>query len=151
MGLDQIEDSVREIQNLHQFFARLFPWFGRGVQGNDGAEEARGAAGSEGDEGAGGYVDGAADEENLDVDEMGIPSDQETLMRQVEAAGVSRQEFQERAQRLSTLQAQLFGGGAGVGAETLARIAAEQEGNAEDGEGVPGPHQPRVEDGADDG
>lgn len=144
MGLDQIENSVREIQNLHQFFARLFPWFRRGGEANEDAEHDN---------------DGAADaDEGHVIDEEAMPPDQETLMRQVEEAGYTRAEFAERAQRLITLQGQLFGGGTGVGPEVMARIATEHVNNAamrhedEEGEGVPSQfHQPRVEDETDEG
>jgi hypothetical protein len=139
LGLDQVENSVREIQNLHQFFARLFPWFRRVDQAN---EET-------------GHNDGS-NEEDL-IEDENIPPDQETLMRQVEEAGFTRAEVEERAQRLITLQDQLFGGGPGLGSEVLARVATEQINNAamrredEEGEGVPSQFaQPRVEDDTDE-
>ncbi|EME44576.1 hypothetical protein DOTSEDRAFT_72131 [Dothistroma septosporum NZE10] len=136
MGLDQIENSVQEIQNLHQFFARLFPWFRRGGQAGDEP----------------GNNDGAREGDQVE-DEDALPPDQETLMRQVEEAGYTREEFEQRAQRLIALQDQLFGGGRGFGSEALAAIATEQINNAaiphedDEGQGVPSEfHQPRVED-----
>lgn len=128
IGLHQVEDSVREFQSLHQFFAELFPWFRRPAQTDE----------------AGGETDGAADETQRP------PADHETLMRQVEDAGVSRQDFEERTQRLIQLQDQLFGAG-GVGTELLNQYGLAPEDGLDDAPEVERrPNQPRVEDGSDE-
>ncbi|KAF2166942.1 hypothetical protein M409DRAFT_66457 [Zasmidium cellare ATCC 36951] len=129
MGLNQIDESVREIQSLHRFFAELFPWFRRPLQMQ--AEDAE-------------DTDGAADEAGHP------PVSHRDLMRQVDAAGVPRQVFQDRAQRLVQLQGELFGGGPEVGTEIFERLATDAHLGPDDEADTGRPNQPRVEEGSDD-
>ncbi|CAK4033880.1 Ribosome quality control complex subunit 1 [Lecanosticta acicola] len=128
-GLQQVEESVREFQSLHQFFAELFPWFRSPAQPARNEDE---------------ETDGAGDQRERP------PADHETLMQQVEEAGVSRQEFDQRTQRLIQLQDQLFGAG-GVGTELLNRYGlAPEDGSDDMPELEQRPNQARVEDAADE-
>ncbi|KAK4496383.1 hypothetical protein PRZ48_012363 [Zasmidium cellare] len=129
MGLNQIDESVREIQSLHRFFAELFPWFRRPFEVQNEDPE---------------NTDGAADEAGQP------PASHQDLMRQVDAAGVPRQVFQDRAQRLVQLQDQLFGGGPEVGTEVFERLAMDAHFGHDDDADADRPNQPRVEEGSDD-
>lgn len=126
MGLNQIDESVREIESLSRFFAELFPWFRRPphLQAEDQEE-----------------TDGAADE--LAV----APADHEHLMRQVDAAGVPRGVFQDRAHRLLQLQNEIQ---VELGGEVFERLASTHERDAGEGSDNGRPNQPRVEEASDD-
>lgn len=127
MDLHQMEESVREIQSLHRFFAELFPWFRSPMEAQDGDDD---------------DTDGAADQ-----GEEPPPADHRDIMRQVDAAGVPRGVFQDRARRLMQLQDELFGAGPGSGTEVLERLA--QRDPADEPEDSR-PNQPRVEEASDD-
>lgn len=128
MGLNQIDESVREIQSLHRFFAELFPWFRRPVQMQPEENE---------------DTDGAADEIGLP------PASHEDLMRQVDEAGVPRQVFQDRAQRLVQLQDELFGGDPEIGTEIFERLATDAQLGPDDEADTGRLNQPQVEDVSD--